>query len=90
MFTNNTKDVWSILKESFYTYLKLFIYFFYFLLDSFFIYISNAIPKAPPPHTLPLPCSPTHPLLLPGPGTPLYWDIWSSQDQGPLFPLMAD
>jgi hypothetical protein len=37
-----------------------------FLLDIFFIYISNAIPKAP--YTLPLACSPTHPLPLPGPG----------------------
>jgi hypothetical protein len=46
---------------------------FYFLLDIFFIYISNAIPKAP--YTLPPPCSPTHPLLLPGPGIPLYWGI---------------
>jgi hypothetical protein len=43
---------------------------FHFLLDIFFIYISNAIPKAP--YTLPLPCSPTDPLLLPGPGIPLY------------------
>jgi hypothetical protein len=46
---------------------------FFFLLDIFFIYISNAIPKAS--YTLPLPCSPTHPLLLPGPGIPLYWGI---------------
>jgi hypothetical protein len=43
------------------------------LLDIFFIYNSNAIPKVP--HALPPPCSPTHPLLLPGPGIPLYWDI---------------
>jgi hypothetical protein len=57
-------------------------------LDIFFISISNAIPKAP--YTLPLPCSPTHPLLLPGPGIPLYWGICSSQYQGPLLPLMAD
>jgi hypothetical protein len=35
-----------------------------FLLDIFFIYISNAIPKVP--YTLPLPCSPTYPLPLPG------------------------
>jgi hypothetical protein len=42
-----------------------------FLLDIFFIYISNAIPKVP--YTIPLPCSPTHPLLLPAPGIPLYW-----------------
>jgi hypothetical protein len=45
--------------------------FFYFLLDIFFIYISNAIPKAP--YILHLPCSPTHLLPLPGPGIPLYW-----------------
>jgi hypothetical protein len=32
---------------------------FYFVLDIFFIYISNTIPKAP--YTLTLPCSPTHP-----------------------------
>jgi hypothetical protein len=52
----------------------LFIYLFiYFLLDIFFIYISNAIPKIP--YTLPLPCSPTHPLPLLGPGVPLYWGI---------------
>jgi hypothetical protein len=47
-----------------------------FLLDIFFIYISNVIPfpgflskKAPPPS----PCSPTHPLLIPGPGIPPNW-----------------
>jgi hypothetical protein len=39
----------------------------------FFLYISNAILKVPYP--LSLPCSPTHPLLLPGPGVPLYWGI---------------
>jgi hypothetical protein len=44
-----------------------------FLKDIFFIYISNAISKVP--YTLPLPCSPIHPLLLPGPGIPLYWGI---------------
>jgi hypothetical protein len=41
-----------------------------FLLDIFFIYISNAIPKVP--YTLPQSCSPTHPLPLPGPGIPMY------------------
>jgi hypothetical protein len=45
----------------------------FFLLDIFFIYISNAIPKLP--YTLPQPCSPTYPLLLLGPGVPLYWGI---------------
>jgi hypothetical protein len=44
-----------------------------FLLDIFFIYISNAIPKVS--YTLPLPCSPTHPLPLLGPDIPLYWGI---------------
>jgi hypothetical protein len=58
-----------VLKKGF-----LFIYLFIFLLlDMFFIYISNPIPKVS--YTLPLPCSLTHPLLLLGPGIPLYWDI---------------
>jgi hypothetical protein len=50
-------------------------YFFcnYFLLDIFFLCISNTIPKVP--YTLPPPCSPTHPLPLLGPGILLYWDI---------------
>jgi hypothetical protein len=46
---------------------------FNFLLDIFFIYISNAILKVP--YSLPPPCSPTHELPLLGPGIPLYWDI---------------
>jgi hypothetical protein len=44
-------------------------FFSFLLLDIFFIYISNAIPKAP--YTLLQPCSPTHPLPLPGPGIPV-------------------
>jgi hypothetical protein len=68
---------------------------FLFLLDIFFIYISNVIPFPSFPSENPLsppvsPCSPTHPLLLPGPGIPLYWGIEPSQDQGPLLPLMTD
>jgi hypothetical protein len=58
--------------------------FLYFIRYSF-IYISNAISKVP--YTLPLPCSPTHPLLLLGPGVPLYWDIESLQDQGASLPF---
>jgi hypothetical protein len=54
----------------------------YFLLDIFFIYMSNAILKVP--YILPLPCSPTHPLPLLGPGIPLYWGIQSLQYQGGL------
>ena len=34
----------------------------------------------------PLPWSPTHPLPLPGPGVPLYWDILSLQDQWASLP----
>jgi hypothetical protein len=44
--------------------------FSFFLLHIFFIYISNAISKAA--YTLPLPCFPTHLLLLPGPVIALY------------------
>jgi hypothetical protein len=47
-------------------------FFFPFLLDIFFIYISNAIPKVP--YTLNS-CSPTHPLPLHGLGIPLDWGI---------------
>jgi hypothetical protein len=46
---------------------------FPFLLDIFFIYISNATPKVP--YTLPLPCSPNNSLPLPGVGISLYWGI---------------
>jgi hypothetical protein len=50
-----------------------FLFFSFFLLDIFFIYISNAIPKVP--YTLHLPCSSTHLLPLLGPSVPLYWGI---------------
>jgi hypothetical protein len=51
-----------------------------FLLDIFFIYISNIItfPGFPAENFLPPPtsaCSATHPLLLPGCGIPFYWGI---------------
>jgi hypothetical protein len=66
-----------------------------FLLDVFFIYISDVIPfssfpsenRLSPPHS---PCSPTHPLPLPGHGITLYWGIEPSQEQGPLLPLKTD
>jgi hypothetical protein len=69
--------------------------FFSFLLDIFFIYISNAIPfpsflSQNPVYPPPSPCSPTHPLMLCGPGITLYWGIESLQDQGPLLSLRAD
>jgi hypothetical protein len=64
-------------------------FFFNFLLDIFFIYISNVIPKVP--YTLPLPCPPAHPLPLLGPGIPLYWGIYKvCKTKGSLFPMMAD
>jgi hypothetical protein len=47
--------------------------FFKKLLNISYIYISNAILKDP--YTILPPCSPTHPLLLPGPGIPLHWGI---------------
>ena len=46
-------------------------FFLNFLLDIFFIYISNSFPKVP--YTLH--CSPAHPLPLLGPGIPLYRGI---------------
>jgi hypothetical protein len=48
-------------------------HFFHFLLDIFFIYISNAIPKVP--YTTPLALLPYPPLPILGPGLPLYWGI---------------
>jgi hypothetical protein len=61
-------------------------FFFNFLLDIFFIYISNVIPFLGPPYPqnpypiLPPPTSksippPTHPLPLPCRGIPLHWGI---------------
>jgi hypothetical protein len=56
---------------------------FFFLLDIFFIYISDFIPfPGFPSEKLPIPplspYSQTHPLLLPGPGIPLHWGIKTS------------
>jgi hypothetical protein len=55
--------------------------FFLFLLDIFFIYISNAIPKTP--YTLPLPYFLA--LAFPCPGA---YDLCKTK--GPLLPLMDD
>ena len=68
--------------------------FSYFLLDIFFIYISNVIlfpgfPSENPLSHPPLACSLTHLLLLPCPGIPLHWGIDPSQDQEPLLSLMS-
>jgi hypothetical protein len=66
-----------------------------FLMNVFFIYISNVIPFLSFPLKNPLfpplsPCSSTYPHPLPGPKIPLHWGIKPSQDQGPLHPLMID
>jgi hypothetical protein len=63
-------------------------FFIYFLLDIFFIYISNAIPKVP--YMLLPPCSPpTHSrfLALACPCTGAYKVC---KTKGPLFPVMTD
>jgi hypothetical protein len=80
--------IWSRL-EGVSKYLKTLI----FLLDIFFIYISNFIPFPSFPSKNPLfyppsSCSPFHPLPIPGSDIPLYWIIEPSQDQGPLLPLI--
>jgi hypothetical protein len=68
-----------------------FIYFIrYFLYLHFKCYPLSYFPLQKYPILSPSPCSPTHLLLLPGPGNPLYWDIEPAQDQGPLLPLMTD
>jgi hypothetical protein len=72
----------------------LFTFFKIFLLDIFFIYISNVIPFLCFPSENPLPPpAPTHqPTQLPlsCSGIPLHWGIEPPQDQGPLLPLMSD
>jgi hypothetical protein len=56
-------------KSVFPPFIYLFIYLFiYFLYIHFKCYPESSL--YPPP-----PCSPTHPLLLLGPGIPLYWGI---------------
>ena len=69
------------------------LFFIYFLLDIFFIYISNVIPFPSPP-TLNAPIQynsscfeegalpPIHPLLPPCPGIPLHWGIEPSHTKG--------
>jgi hypothetical protein len=59
----------------------------YFLLDIFFIYISNVIPFSDFPSEKPLSylpshCLPTHPLLLLCPGIPLNWGMEPAQTKG--------
>jgi hypothetical protein len=68
--------------------------FIFFLLDIFFIYISNFSPflisPLKPSYPIPpFPCLLTHPLPLPWPGIPLHWGIKPSLSQGPLLSLMS-
>jgi hypothetical protein len=72
-----------------------FVFLFLLVLDIYFIYISTIVPFLGSPSeipifTLPCPCSPTRPHLLPGPGITLHWGIEPSQDQGPLLPLITN
>jgi hypothetical protein len=46
------------------------IFFFFYYFPHLHFKCYPEIPLYPPP-----PCSSTHPLLLPGPGIPLYWGI---------------
>jgi len=77
--------------------------FFHFLLDIFFLYISNIIPlndfpsRNPPiPSPQPLspweysPCHPLSPSCLPTLAFPQHWRKEPSKDQGPLLPLMSN
>jgi hypothetical protein len=47
-------------------------------------------PNIPYPFPLPPAPQPTHCIGIPDPGSPLYWGIEPSQDQGSLLPLMTD
>jgi hypothetical protein len=64
------------------------LFFLIYEIFSLFIYISNAILKVA--YTLPLPCSPTHPLPLLGPAFPCIGAYKVCKTKGPVFPMMAD
>ena len=66
----------------------IFFFLIYFLLDIFFIYISNVFPKVP--YTLFPPCSPTHPLPLLGLAFPCTGAYKVCNTKGSLLPVMAD
>jgi hypothetical protein len=86
MTTTKKFKFYSLLKQHKTINLKNFFICIYFLLDIFFIYISNAILKVP--YTLPPPCSPTHPLLLLGPGIPCTGAYKVCNTKGHLFPVI--
>jgi hypothetical protein len=86
------KTLHAVIKQLILVYQVTFFLFTFFLnlilLDIFFMYISNAIPKAH--YTLPRPCSPTthSPFLaLAFPYTGAYKVC---NNKGPLFPVMAE
>jgi hypothetical protein len=70
----NTEQQISILNENIFFHVDSLIIFFILI-----IYISNVIPfpsfPSENPLSSPLLCSPTYPILLPGPCIPLYWSI---------------
>jgi len=76
------------MKENIFPILFLFLIIYFLLFLHFKCYPLSYFPlqKSPSPY----PCSPTHPLLLPSPGIPLYLGIELSQAQGPLLPLKTD
>ena len=59
-----------------------------FLLDIFFVYISNAIPKVP--YTLPLHCSPTPYSCLLALSFPCTGAYKVYKNKGPLYVMMVD
>jgi hypothetical protein len=63
-------------------------FFLIFLLNIFFMYISNPILKVA--NSLPTPCFPTYQLPLLCAGIPLYWAYKVCNTKGPLFPVMAN
>ena len=67
---------------------------FFFLLDIFFIYISNVIPfpgfPSENPLSPPVSSAHQHTLLFLVLGIPFHWGTEPSQEQGPLLPLVTD
>jgi hypothetical protein len=57
------------------------VHFFQFFIRYFLHLYFKCYPKSPL-YSHPRPCFPTYPLLLLGPGLPLYWGIKCLQDQG--------
>jgi hypothetical protein len=73
MFTSYLEMYWEVQQMTencglFFHMTVIFLIYYDFLLDIFFIYISNAILKVP--YTSPPPCSPIHSLPLLDPGVP--------------------